>query len=82
MAAAAPKARNQSWNTGDDTKLLGLFEEKKVEADIEQTKDNIEAIRAKHFSHIPYRNFRTLFLKKSAQYTLDGTLKGANKPGE
>ncbi|KAL9180917.1 hypothetical protein ACHAXT_009722 [Thalassiosira profunda] len=79
-ATAAPKARNPSWNKGDDVKLLGLLQRGDVDPHAEHSQANIEAIRKKYFSHIVYRNFRGLLIKKSAQFITDGTLKGANKP--
>ena len=80
--SASLKARNTSWNTGDDIKLLGLIDQDRVDPHIEGTKANIEQIRAEHFPQIPYRNFRTLWIKKSTQYITNGTLNGANTSGK
>jgi len=84
--AAAPKTKNKSWNQGDDHKLLGLFNQhrddpsKGVDPETVQEKLILDEIRKKHFSHIPYTNFRINWKKKSAQYLIDQTLHGANKP--
>lgn len=80
--SAALKEHSTSWNRGDDIKLLGLFNQESVYPHIEGTKANIEKIRAEHFAQIPYRNFRTLWIKKSAQYITEGKLNGANTSGK
>ena len=83
--AASTKKKSPSWNKGDDHKLLGLFNEHRdnpgasgLDWNIEVTKGALEAIIEKHFPHIPYRNFRTLWIKKANQYNIDQTLHGAN----
>ena len=80
--ADAPKARSTSWNSGDNIKLQGLFDEDRVDPHTEGTKAKIDKIREDHFAHIPYRNFRTLWIKKSAAYITNGTLSGANTSGK
>ena len=78
-AKASPKPRAPSWNKGDNIKLKSLFGNLDgVDPEIDGTQANIEEVRVKHISHIPYRNFRTLWLKKSAQYIVHGLLSGAN----
>ena len=85
MAASTKKKKNPSWNEGDDHKLLALFNEhranpnKGLDPNIEVTKPALEEIIQKYFPQIPYRNFRILWLKKTAQYNIDQTLHGANK---
>ena len=80
-AATTQKSKNPSWNQGDDIKLFELFKQSKV--DPRNTKKaSLDAVRESHFNHIPYRNFRTQFLKKSAQYEVDKLKNGANIPGE
>jgi len=73
-----PKARAKSWATGDDVKLLALFDEAIVDPEGPTDIHSLEAIRKEHFNHIPYRNFRIRFLEKSANYIVNRNLTGAN----
>lgn len=78
-AAATSTTKNISWNKGDDAKLLDLF--KRGIAKTHHTKkDEIDPFRKKYFDHIVYRNFRTKYLKKAAEYITDNTKRGANIP--
>ena len=78
-AAKSAKERAISWNKGDDIKLFELFN-KDIANPSATDKHYLEDIREKHFTHILYRNFRTNYLKKSAQWEVDRAKKGANHP--
>ena len=78
-AAKSAKERAISWNKGDDIKLFELFN-KDIANPSATDKQHLEDIREKHFTHILYRNFRTNYLKKSAQWEVGRTRKGANRP--
>ena len=78
-AAKSAKERAISWNKGDDIKLFELFNKDLVNPSATD-KHYLEDIHEKHFAHILYRNFRTNYLKKSAQWEVDRTKKEANRP--
>ena len=75
----SPQKNNSSWNIGDNVKLYNLFKIRKADPK-ENKKKYIDPIREKHFPNIPYRNFRTNYLKKTAQWEVDQEKQGANRP--
>ena len=79
MAPAASKQRGAYWNSGDDVTLHNGFDRRRFSPNL-RTKSELEPIRLKYFQRIPYRNFRTNFLKKAAQWQMDQEARGNNNP--
>ena len=79
MAPAASRQRGAYWNSGDDITLKSGFDRRRFSPTV-RNKNELEPIRLKYFQHIPYRNFRTNFLKKAAQWQVDREARGNNNP--
>jgi hypothetical protein len=68
--------QTRKWVRIDDQKLHELITEGAIDI-FDESKENIEDIRSKHFSWCLYKNFRINFAKKIKEYKLDATLTGA-----
>ena len=68
--AAGQSKRGAYWNSGDDVTLNKLFERREANPNHTNIKD-LKPINEKYFARIPYRNFRTNFLKKAALWILE-----------
>ena len=66
MASATGQSRNAYWNPGNDVTLKGLVKRHRISPNL-RIKNDLYPIFLKYFSHIPYRNFHTHFLKNAAQ---------------
>jgi hypothetical protein len=77
------KLTNQTrrWGKKDDEKLHRLVVEGAVDP-LDESKENIEDIRSKHFSWCIYKNFRINFGNKVKEFQINNALSGARARGK
>ena len=82
LVGAVTMATPAKWGAADDEKLFALFRKGSRNGGCSSTdysKQNIEAIRQRHFPERTYRNFAVQYRKKGSQFNINQAVTGGKK---